>query len=322
VYKYLSIRFNPKNKINRIMKSKIPPHCQLFSAVLYTGAIVLITTVARSQNLYVTANGSGNIYNYTPGGVQSTFASGLSLPYGLAFDSTGDLFEADQSSGNVYEFAPGGARSTFASGLAQPCGLAFDSTGNLFVSQLGTGPTNTGLITKITPGGAQSTFASGLNPNQSGLTFNSAGDLFMPDGEAGAIDEFTPGGSKSTFASGLFLPRGLAFSSTGNLFVSAANNTTSLGIIYEFTPGGMRTTFASSGLSVAVSLAFNSAGNLFVADYSSGHIFEYTPDGTQSTFASGLNEPAGLAFQPVPEPSGLSVLVVGILTLLIRHRRK
>ena len=54
-------------------------------------------------------NGSGNIYEFTPGGVQSTFASGLCDPYGLAFNSAGDLFEADYGSGNIYEFTPGGA---------------------------------------------------------------------------------------------------------------------------------------------------------------------------------------------------------------------
>src|SRR5215469_1205999 len=111
---------------------------------------------ARSQNLYVTANSSGNIYQFTPGAVRSTFASSLNLPDGLAFNSAGDLFEADQGSGNVYEFMPGGVRTTFASGLAQPNGLAFDSAGNLYVSQTGTGPVNTGLITKITPNGVQS----------------------------------------------------------------------------------------------------------------------------------------------------------------------
>ena len=39
-------------------------------------------------------------------------------PDGLAFNSAGDLFVADVSSGNIYEFTPGGAQSTFASGLS------------------------------------------------------------------------------------------------------------------------------------------------------------------------------------------------------------
>ena len=70
------------------------------------------------------------------------------------------------------------------------------------------------------------------------------------------------------------------------------------GIIIKITPGGAQSTFAS-GLYETAGLAFDSAGNLFVAEYDSGNILEFTPDGVQSTFASGLNSPIGLAFQPV-----------------------
>ena len=82
---------------------------------------------------------TGNIYEFTPGGVQSTFASGLNYPAGLAFNSAGNLFVADIGSGNIYEFTPGGVQSTFASGLNTPEGLAFNSAGNLFVADHGTG---------------------------------------------------------------------------------------------------------------------------------------------------------------------------------------
>jgi hypothetical protein len=43
------------------------------------------------------------------------------------------LFEADFRSGNIYEFTPDGTRSIFASDLSNPFGLAFDSAGNMFV---------------------------------------------------------------------------------------------------------------------------------------------------------------------------------------------
>ena len=83
----------------------------------------------------------------------------------------------------------------------------------------------------------------------------------------------------------------------------------------------------ASGLDEPYGLAFNSAGNLFEADYGSGNIYEYTPGGARSTFASGLNGPYGLAFQgetlPVPEPSALGLLAVGMfgITLLCRRQR-
>ena len=60
---------------------------------------------------------SGNIYEFTPGGAKSTFATGLTGPVGLAFNSAGNLFEADAGTGNINEFTPGGTRSIFASGL-------------------------------------------------------------------------------------------------------------------------------------------------------------------------------------------------------------
>jgi hypothetical protein len=68
---------------------------------------------------------SGNIYEFTPGGVKSTFASGLNGPDGLVFNNVGDLFVANQGSGLITAITPGGVKSTFASGLETPVGLAF-----------------------------------------------------------------------------------------------------------------------------------------------------------------------------------------------------
>jgi len=281
---------------NNPMKTKtstinVSPRFSLRLAPTLVVAAVFILSVAAQLayaspgDLFVSDSGSNNIYEFTPGGTRSTFATGLNGPVGLAFDSAGNLFEADFNSGNIYEFTPGGTRSTFASGLNEPVGLAFDSAGNLFEADFGSGN-----IYEFTPGGTRSTFASGLNEPY-GLAFNSAGNLFEADFGSGNIYEFTPGGTR-TFASGLF-PEGLAFNSAGNLFDGDGS-----GNIYEFTPGGTRSTFAS-GLGPE-GLAFNSAGNLFEADNGSGNIYEFTPGGTRSTFASGLNTPTFLAFQPVP----------------------
>jgi hypothetical protein len=47
--------------------------------------------------------------------VRSTFASSVGNPIGLAFDSAGNLFESNYSGQKIYEFTPGGMLSTFAS---------------------------------------------------------------------------------------------------------------------------------------------------------------------------------------------------------------
>jgi sugar lactone lactonase YvrE len=149
-------------------------------------------------------SGSGTIYEFTPGGAQSTFASGLSnVPYGgLAFNSAGDLFSAD--GGSIYEYTPDGVRSTFASGLNEPLGLAFNNAGDLFVAENGSGN-----IYEFTPDGVQSTFASGLDAPV-GLAFDGAGDLFAADAPSGTIYEYTPDGVRSIFASGLIEPQYIA----------------------------------------------------------------------------------------------------------------
>ncbi len=64
--------------------------------------------------------------------------------------------------------------------------------------------------------------------------------------------------------------------------------------IDKFTPAGVRTTFAS-GLSPR-GLTFDSAGNLFVADAGSSAVYKFTPAGVRTTFASGLSLPHDLAF--------------------------
>src|SRR4029453_1236673 len=66
------------------------------------------------------------------------------------------------------------------------------------------------------------------------------------------------------------------------------------GNIDEFTPNGVRSTVAS-GLNDPVGLAFDHAGNLFVADAASRAIYKLTPAGVRTTFASGLSA-RGLTF--------------------------
>ncbi len=59
---------------------------------------------------------------------------------------------------------------------------------------------------------------------------------------------------------------------------------------------GTARTFVSSGLIWPDALAFDAAGNLYVANYGGGTISKVTPAGVVSTFASGLYDTGGLAF--------------------------
>ena len=57
-----------------------------------------------------------SIEKFNSSGVGTVFAStGLAYPFGLAFDSTGNLYAANKSSDTIEKFTPGGTGSLFAS---------------------------------------------------------------------------------------------------------------------------------------------------------------------------------------------------------------
>jgi DNA-binding beta-propeller fold protein YncE len=69
-------------------------------------------------NLFVQDAYSGSsIYEITPGGVRTTFAPYYGIS--LGFDSTGRLLQGDDY-GNIYQISPQGTRTLYASGLARP----------------------------------------------------------------------------------------------------------------------------------------------------------------------------------------------------------
>jgi sugar lactone lactonase YvrE len=308
----------PKSPSNKNMKAKFFRNdlmnqllgCFPTALRFLVGMILFMACGVQAQNLFVSDTGPGSIYEYTPGGAQSTFATSLSDTTGLAFNSAGDLFAADYGGASIKEFTPAGVQTTFASGLSYPAALAFNGTGNLFVTDWGSGN-----IYEYTPAGVKSTFATGGVGTSYGIAINAANDVFVLNELGGTVIEITPSGTQSTFATGLTDPTGLAFNSAGNLFVAQ------VGSIAKITPGGSVSTFASIPNAVWA-LAFNSAGNLFATDQASNDILEFTPNGTQSVFATGISWGTGLAFQPVSEPSTMALLVVGAVGLLIPRRRK
>jgi sugar lactone lactonase YvrE len=205
-----------------------------------------------SGNLYVSQQAGTTVNKITPGGVVSTFATGLSGPTGLAFDTSGNLYVANYNNGSgttVSKITPGGSVSTFATGLNGPEGLAFDSSGNLYVGNLSH---NTGTtVSKIAPGGSVSTFATGLD-QPVGLTFDSSGNLYVANYGNGIVSKITPGGVESTFCSNPSDPdpQGLAFDSEGNLYVGWG-----FGQMKEYnSSGALVQTF--TGFSNAVGIAF------------------------------------------------------------------
>ena len=301
------------------MKTKI-----LRNLFLSLSAIFALSITAHAQNLYVSAQVPGGqaphqvILEFTPLGVQTTYASKLSFPRGLAFDSMGNFFAAesiesghDLTIGKVLLFNLRNKATTLGSAANFFFeGLAIDIAGNAYVmANDDTSPTVASTIFKFTPSGEKTIFGS--IPSQGwGLAFDSAGNLYAAEGSPDTGDrtiyKFAPDGTQTVFAGtdafpeGVF-PIGLAFDSGGNLFVSTecfcdpGNDT-----ILKFTPDGMESTFYT-GLTFPRGLAFDSSGNLFVAEANAipdGDILEFPTAGGKIVFASGFGRPEFLTFGP------------------------
>jgi hypothetical protein len=86
----------------------------------------------------------------------------------------------------------------------------------------------------------------------------------------------------------------VAVDSQGNVYVADGNNQ-----ILKFSPNGDRSVFVSSGLDGPEGLAFDAAGNLYVANYWSGTIDKFNSSGVGGVFANtggGYSNPFGLAY--------------------------
>jgi DNA-binding beta-propeller fold protein YncE len=297
----------------------------LILPLLSLSAIFALTTAAHAQNLYVSANfpgGDHRIFEYTPDGTQSIYATGLDNPRGLAFDSIGNLFAANNPIpaadnhvvAKALKFNLRNHVSTVGSvAWFEFEGLALDMAGNVYVMATDErSPTEAGTVFKFTPSGERIVFGSvpgtadALQSNW-GLAFDSAGILYAADGNAQTIYEFAPDGTRSVFVGPSAFaagesPVGLTFDSSGNLFVSIEtfSDPGADSIVY-FTPTRVKSTFAT-GLTFPRGLAFDSSGNLFVAEANAipnGDILKFPPGGGSPTvFASGFGRPEFLAFGP------------------------
>jgi len=244
-------------------------------------------------NMYVTDSYTDLIRKISPSAVVTTLAgtgsggfangtgSGASFnhPVGIAVDTSGNIYVADQNNNAIRKVTPAGAVTTLAGGTQgsadgtgtaaqfyHPSGVAVDVAGNVYVADY---LNNT--IRKITAAGVVTTFAGSTQGSSDGT------------------------GTGAQF----FNPNGVSVDASANLYVSDRGNSK----IRKITPAGVVTTLAGNGTAgfadgAAASAMFNlpngsaidNSGNLYISDFTNIRIRQISPSSIVTTLVGSTTQ--------------------------------
>jgi uncharacterized protein (TIGR03437 family) len=201
-----------------------------------------------SGNLYIADAADHRVRRVSPAGIIETVAgtgrpgSGgdggpaaaaqLRTPYGLAFDSAGNLYIADLGNARVRRVDRDGVITTVAGGgvFREPRNLAFDSAGNLYISDFGAHRVfrwSPAGVLDVVAGTGVAGFSAGAGnalaamlAHPAGLAVDRSGALYIADSQNGAVRKVSGGRIETAAQAGL--PTGLAFDAFGTLHIADA----------------------------------------------------------------------------------------------------
>lgn len=270
-------------------------------------------TVGSNGYLYIEDTGNFRIRAVSPSGTMTSVAgdgqfeptsdgvpaanASLSAPDFLSFDPSGRLLISDTGDYTVRRINSDGTVQTIA-------GSGIQGVGQGYVLAYGGPATQTLLGT----------------PRQA--VADAKGNIYISDDYAGVVYIVTPDGNLNIYAGQVFVyqyggdnipatssslvaPQGLALDSSGNLYISDPGDNR----IRKVSPDGTITTFAGTGtagfsgdggpanqaaLNYPQGIAFDSKGDLIIADRENNRLRMVTPDGIINTIAgTGTNASTG-----------------------------
>jgi streptogramin lyase len=153
--------------------------------------------VDASLNVYVDQTSAGNVVEYNPAnGNQLVRTLAADEPYGIALDSSGNLYVANcLGLTGVSVFAAGTSTSpafSFSNGMSCPQFPTFDAAGNLYVMN-----GNTEKVTEYSPpfssaNNPVNTFATGQLSQPYGIAVDTSGNVYVANYNTKSILQFGP----------------------------------------------------------------------------------------------------------------------------------
>jgi uncharacterized protein (TIGR03437 family) len=290
--------------------------------VYFADAAVHRVRKITANGLIQTVAGTGVAGFSGDGGPAS--AALLNQPYGLAFDTSGNLYIADLGNARVRKIGTDGTIQTVAGGgalpatgtgqggpanitqLAQPRDVAVDADGSLYISDFGANQvyrvTTDGTLSLMAGTGvagfsgvATSALLAQLNA-PAGLAVDPTGDLYIADSGNNCVRKVYNGVIITVFNTPA--PTGVSLDSTGMLYVAAASY---FGTLIQPIPG------VASARDVTIDPAgdiFLTSG-VFVSEIPSGGILTTLAGSGTAPYFGGDGGPATAA--QLYSPSGIAV---------------
>jgi trimeric autotransporter adhesin len=247
-----------------------------------TGTITFPGTNLKVETGWIETVVGTDVVGFSSSGTTAN-ATPLNYPTGMTVDASGNMFIADtlnlrlrKVSNNVISTAAGNGLLSYggdggsaaSAQLNAPQGVAVDPSGDLFIADTNNNSirevTPNGTITTVAGSGASGSGAAGNGTNQFngplGMAADSNGNVYIADSQNARV---------------------VKLSSAGGLSTVAGNGTPGYG-----GDGGAAT---SAQLNTPSGVAVDSAGNLYIADFSNNRIRKVTPTGTISTVAGNGN---------------------------------
>jgi gluconolactonase len=212
----------------------------------------------------------------------SILISGYDSPEGPAFDRDGNLYFVNWLSSSIIRLTPDGVASEFFNTGGIPAGLAFDRDGSLYVADEGD---DIHGVLRISEGRAEilvNEYEGQPLNGANDLVFDRDGVLYFSDpwrssaeNPIGGFYRYFPDGRLERIDSGLAFPNGVALSADGGAVYLAETYRNRI-LRYPIAANGAigeREHFADlPGEHGPDGMAFDEAGNLYVAHYGGGKV--------------------------------------------------